>query len=91
MFLPDRTRRDKLVVSRRRNSSLSHVKLPIFTIRHAFLNRLSGVRIAPGVPLYEAKYRIIDHSSLAVTIVYLRRLEGEQDKSWVKVAEANGL
>jgi hypothetical protein len=29
--------------------------------------------------------------SLAVTTVYLRRLEEEQDKSWSKVAEAIGL
>jgi integrase len=34
--------------------------------------------------------RFLDHSSLAVTTVYLRRLEGEQDKSWAKVAEAIG-
>jgi hypothetical protein len=35
--------------------------------------------------------RFLDHSSLAVTTVYLRRLEGEQDKSWAKVAEAIGI
>jgi len=35
--------------------------------------------------------RFLDHSSLAVTTVYLRRLEGEQDKRWAKVAEAIGL
>jgi integrase len=34
--------------------------------------------------------RFLDHSSLAVITVYLRRLEGEQDKSWAKVAEAIG-
>jgi hypothetical protein len=33
----------------------------------------------------------LDHSSLAVTTVYLRRLEGETDKSWSKVAEAIGV
>ena len=31
------------------------------------------------------------NSSLAVTTVYLRRLEEEQDKSWAKVAEAIGV
>ncbi len=31
------------------------------------------------------------HSSLAVTSVYLRRLEGEADVSWGKVAQAIGL
>ncbi len=33
----------------------------------------------------------LDHSSLAVTSVYLRRLEGQEDRSWAKVAEAIGL
>lgn len=33
--------------------------------------------------------RFLDHSSLAVTTVYLRRLEGEQDRSWAKVAAAD--
>ena len=33
----------------------------------------------------------LDHSSLAVTSVYLRRLEGQEDRSWTKVAEAIGV
>jgi site-specific recombinase XerD len=33
----------------------------------------------------------LDHSSLAVTTVYLRRLEGQEDRSWQKVAEALGV
>ena len=32
--------------------------------------------------------RFLDHSSLAVTTTYLRRLEGQEDQSWAKVAEA---
>lgn len=32
--------------------------------------------------------RFLDHSSLAVTTTYLRRLEGEEDRGWGKVAEA---
>jgi hypothetical protein len=32
----------------------------------------------------------LDHSSLEVTSVYLRRLEGVEDKGWSKVAEAIG-
>ena len=32
-----------------------------------------------------------DHSSLAVTTVYLRRLEGLEDPGWSKVAVALGL
>jgi hypothetical protein len=29
----------------------------------------------------------LDHSSLAVTTVYLRRLEGQEDRTWREVAE----
>jgi hypothetical protein len=32
-----------------------------------------------------------DRSSLAVMTTYLRRLEGEADSGWAKVAEATGL
>jgi integrase/recombinase XerC len=35
--------------------------------------------------------RFLDHSSLAVTSTYLRRLEGEEDRGWSKVAEAIGV
>ena len=35
--------------------------------------------------------RFLDHSSLAVTSIYLRRLEGQEDHGWGKVAEAIGL
>jgi integrase len=35
--------------------------------------------------------RFLDHSSLAVTSVYLRRLEGEHDSGWNAVAQAIGL
>jgi integrase/recombinase XerC len=33
----------------------------------------------------------LDHSSLAVTTTYLRRLEGHEDRAWRDVAEAIGL
>ena len=33
----------------------------------------------------------LDHSSLAVTSVYLRRLEGEADLGWEQVAAAIGV
>ena len=39
----------------------------------------------------EAVSAFLDHSSLAVTTVYLRRLEGETDAGWVGVASAIGL
>ena len=35
--------------------------------------------------------RFLDHNSLAVTSIYLRRLEGQEDLGWSKVAEAIGL
>jgi site-specific recombinase XerD len=35
--------------------------------------------------------RFLDHSSLAVATVYLRRLEGQEDRTWGKVAEAIGV
>jgi hypothetical protein len=39
----------------------------------------------------EAVSAFLDHSSLAVTTTYLRRLEGVEDRSWGKVAEAIGV
>ena len=39
----------------------------------------------------EAVSAFLDHSSLAVTTVYLRRLEGQTDRSWPMVATAIGL
>jgi integrase len=39
----------------------------------------------------EAVSSFLDHSSLAVTSVYLRRLEGETDRTWPDVAAAIGL
>jgi site-specific recombinase XerD len=39
----------------------------------------------------EAVSAFLDHSSLAVTTTYLRRLEGQDDQGWAAVAEAIGL
>lgn len=39
----------------------------------------------------ESVSQFLDHSSLAVTTVYLRRLEGQEDLAWARVAEAIGL
>ena len=39
----------------------------------------------------EAVSAFLDHSSLAVTTVYLRRLEGVEDRTWAEVAAAIGL
>lgn len=35
--------------------------------------------------------RFLDHSSLAVTTVYLRQLEGDQNTTWEQVATALGV
>jgi integrase/recombinase XerC len=55
-------------------------------LRHsaAKLRRDAGASI-------EAVSSFLDHSSLAVTSVYLRRLEGEADRTWPEVALAIGL
>jgi integrase/recombinase XerC len=58
----------------------------IHILRHtaAKLRRDAGVSI-------EAVSSFLDHSSLAVTSVYLRRLEGETDSAWWDVAVAIGV
>ena len=58
----------------------------LHVLRHtaAKLRRDAGASI-------EAVSSFLDHSSLAVTSVYLRRLEGETDRTWPDVAVAIGL
>jgi integrase len=58
----------------------------VHVLRHssAKLRRDAGESI-------EAVSSFLDHSSLAVTSVYLRRLEGQEDRAWRDVAEAIGL
>lgn len=58
----------------------------LHVLRHsaAKLRRDAGASI-------EAVSSFLDHSSLAVTSVYLRRLEGETDRTWPEVAIAIGL
>jgi integrase/recombinase XerC len=58
----------------------------VHVLRHtaAKLRRDAGESI-------EAVSSFLDHSSLAVTTVYLRRLEGEADRAWPQVAVAIGL
>ncbi len=55
----------------------------VHVLRHtaAKLRRDSGESL-------EAVSSFLDHSSLAVTTTYLRRLEGERDEAWGKVAVA---
>ena len=58
----------------------------LHVLRHtaAKLRRDAGASI-------EAVSAFLDHSSLAVTTVYLRRLEGETDRTWPDVAVAIGV
>ncbi len=58
----------------------------VHILRHAAakLRREAGESI-------EDVSRFLDHSSLQVTTVYLRRLEGQEDRGWGKVAEALGV
>jgi len=57
---------------------------------HIFRHTAAKLRRDAGETVEDVS-RFLDHSSLAVTTVYLRRLEGEQDRSWEKVAEAIGV
>ena len=57
---------------------------------HIFRHTAAKLRRDVGETVEDVS-RFLDHSSLAVTTVYLRRLEGETDKSWDKVAQAIGI
>jgi integrase len=57
---------------------------------HLFRHSAAKLRRDAGDSIEEVS-RFLDHSSLAVTTTYLRRLEGQDDKSWEKVAAAIGL
>ena len=57
---------------------------------HIFRHSAAKLRRDAGESIEDVS-RFLDHCSLAVTTTYLRRLEGQQDKGWGKVAEAIGL
>ena len=57
---------------------------------HIFRHSAAKLRRDAGETIEEVS-RFLDHSSLATTTTYLRRLEGQEDRSWAKVAEAIGL
>jgi site-specific recombinase XerD len=54
---------------------------------HIFRHSAAKLRRDAGESVEEVS-RFLDHSSLAVTTTYLRRLEGQEDRSWERVAEA---
>jgi integrase len=67
-----------------KKAGLPHGGVHIFRHSAAKLGRDAGESV-------EEVSRFLDHSSLAVTTTYLRRLEGQEDKSWSLVAAALGL
>jgi site-specific recombinase XerD len=67
-----------------RTAGLAPTGLHILRHSAAKLRRDAGASI-------EAVSSFLDHSSLAVTSVYLRRLEGETDRTWPDVAVAIGV
>jgi len=67
-----------------RAAGLAPAGLHILRHSAAKLRRDAGASI-------EAVSSFLDHSSLAVTSVYLRRLEGEADRTWPEVAVAIGV
>ena len=68
---------------------LAKANLPLAGV-HVFRHSAAKLRRDAGESVEEVS-RFLDHSSLAVTTTYLRRLEGQEDKSWEKVAAAIGL
>jgi integrase len=57
---------------------------------HIFRHSAAKLRRDAGESLEEVS-RFLDHSSLAISTTYLRRLEGQEDRSWEKVARAIGM
>ena len=57
---------------------------------HIFRHSAAKLRREAGESVEQVS-RFLDHSSLAVTSIYLRQLEGDRDTSWQHVAEAIGL
>ncbi|HEY5476900.1 MAG TPA: site-specific integrase [Tepidiformaceae bacterium] len=57
---------------------------------HILRHSAAKLRRDAGEPI-ESVSQFLDHSSLAVTTVYLRRLEGQTDEGWGKVADAIGV
>ncbi len=69
--------------------SRGNAGLPLAGV-HIFRHSAAKLRREAGESIEEVS-RFLDHSSLAVTTTYLRRLEGQSDTSWAKVAEAIGV
>ncbi len=67
---------------------LKDAELPLSGL-HVLRHSAAKLRRDAGESV-EAVSAFLDHSSLAVTTTYLRRLEGQDDQGWAAVAEAIG-
>ena len=54
---------------------------------HIYRHSVAKLRREAGESVEQVS-RFLDHSSLAVTTVYLRQLEGDRDTTWQQVAKA---
>jgi site-specific recombinase XerD len=68
---------------------LAKAGLPMAGV-HIFRHSAAKLRRDAGDSIEDVSH-FLDHSNLATTTTYLRRLEGQEDRSWAKVAEAIGV
>lgn len=67
---------------------LRHADLPPAGV-HIFRHSAAKLRRDAGETIEDVS-RFLDHSNLATTTTYLRRLEGQRNTTWAKVADAIG-
>jgi site-specific recombinase XerD len=68
---------------------LKRAGLPLSGV-HVLRHSAAKLRRDAGESIEDVS-RFLDHSSLAVTTTYLRRLEGQEDRGWGAVATAIGV
>lgn len=68
---------------------LARASLPLSGV-HILRHTAAKLRREMGESI-ESVSQFLDHSSLGVTTTYLRRLEGQEDNNWYKVAEVIGV
>ncbi len=94
---------DRLALAGRSGNPTDHQRDVLLTVQalprsgwpradraHVLRHSAAKLRRDAGASI-EAVSRFVDHSSLAVTSVYLRRLEGKADQTWPDVAVAIGV
>ena len=76
----------RLVKKYARRAGLDPNRLTVHTLRHtaAMLRKEAGEGL-------EDISAFLGHSSLAITQIYLHRLEGQPDHAWQRVADLLGL